>query len=76
MQLDGNTLAVAGDQDDALYVFVREGEDWAQQAQLELPLPEENHWRHVSLALHGDTLAAGVTNTPFFAQEGTGEVYV
>ena len=76
LRLDGDTLAVAGDQNDALYVFVRDGEDWIQQAQLNLPLPPENHWRHVSLALFGGTLAAGVTNTPFFAQEGSGSVFV
>jgi len=76
LYLDGNTLAVAGDQDDALYVFVWDGEAWAQQARLKFSLPPENHWRTVSLALYGDILAAGVTNTPFFAQEGSGSVFV
>lgn len=76
LALDGNTLAVAGDQDDALYVFVWDGEAWAQQARLTLSLPPENHWRTVSIALHGDVLAAGVTGTPFFAQEGSGSIFV
>jgi hypothetical protein len=76
LYLDGNTLAVAGDQDDALYVFVWDGEAWAQQARLKFSFPPENHWRTVSLGLYGDILAAGVTNTAFFAQEGSGSVFV
>jgi hypothetical protein len=76
LYLDGNTLAVAGDQDDALYVFVQDEDAWDQQAQLKLSLPTENHWRTVSLALYGDILVAGVTNTPFFAQDGSGSVYI
>lgn len=76
VRLHGGTLAIAGDQDDALYVFVQQGGDWVQQARLSWPLPPESRWRQVSLALYGDTLAAGATDSPFFTQGGSGTVYV
>jgi hypothetical protein len=77
VRLDRDTLAIAGDQDDALYVFVWDGHTWAQQARLAFPLPPAGDWRQISLALHSDTLAAGVTeNVPFFSLEGSGTVFV
>lgn len=76
VRLHGDTLAVAGDLDNALYVFVRDGNAWVQQVRLAFPLPPESRWRQVSLALYGDTLAAGASDSAFFAQEGSGIVFV
>ena len=65
VKIDGDTLAIAGDQDDALYVFTWDGSAWIQQARLSFSLPPVSDGRQVSLALHADTLAAGVGSFPF-----------
>jgi cysteine-rich repeat protein len=64
---DGKTLAVAareGDDVGAVYVFVREGDDWSQQVRLEASNKEAHDRFGTSLALSddGNTLAVGASH--------------
>jgi hypothetical protein len=83
--LSGNTLVVgapyedsAGDQNDnsiektgAVYVFVRDGDTWRQQAYLKGQDPQWEDFFGWSVAISGDTLVVG---TP--SEEDTGSAYV
>src|SRR5678815_4920385 len=45
----------------AVYVFVRTGTTWAQQAYVKASNPHDLSWFGTSVALSGDTLAVGST---------------
>ncbi len=53
----GNTLANSG----AVYVFVRNGSTWTQQAYLRAPNADAQDFFGTSVALSGDVLAVGAT---------------
>jgi hypothetical protein len=63
---DGNGTGVSGNQGDnsatdsgAVYVFVRSGTTWSQQAYLKASNTEANDWFGHSVAVSGDTLVVG-----------------
>jgi FG-GAP repeat len=67
--LFGNTAVLGATSDDdaasdggAIYVFVRSGTTWTQQAKLTVADAVSNHQLGVSVALSGDTLVAGTVN--------------
>jgi hypothetical protein len=76
--LDGNTLAVGATGDDDLgaqsgsvYVYVRSGTSWSQQAKLNASDGAAGDSLGLSVALDGDTLVVGA-----FADDGAGSAYV
>lgn len=60
----GNTLANSG----AVYVFVRNGSTWTQQAYLRAPNADAQDFFGTSVALSGDVLAVGATGEDGSAQ--------
>src|SRR5690606_23530445 len=70
--IDGDTLAISAPTEEvpatpgtfyrygAVYVFVRDGEDWVFQTRIMPPYPQESDRIGRSLALQGDTLVVGV----------------
>ncbi len=50
-----DTISNAG----AVYVFVRNGSDWTQQAYLKASNAGEEDWFGYAVAIDGDTLAVG-----------------
>lgn len=53
----------------AVYVFVRQNQNWSQDAYIKASNPDEDDLFGVSLALHGNTLAVGA---PYEESEATG----
>lgn len=85
LAISGNTLVVGAITEDsdgtspqdnrvvnsgAVYVFVRDGSTWIQQAYLKAAHPGENDWFGASVAISGDTLVVGA---PFDDSNGTSE---
>lgn len=64
--ISGDTLVVATSREDnlmrgAVYVYVRSGENWSQQAYLKASNGDRNDWFGASVAISGDTLVVGAT---------------
>jgi trimeric autotransporter adhesin len=66
--VSGNTVVVAapmessgGEGSGAVYVFVRTGATWSQQAYLKAPNVESNDVFGISLAISGDTIVVGAS---------------
>ena len=60
--VDGDTIVVGASGDSgggAVYVFVRDGDGWSEQARLPHPVPANNLEFGWSIALRGDTLVVG-----------------
>jgi hypothetical protein len=64
--IDGNTVVIgANNHDDgasnagAAFVFVRNGNNWTQQAELLAPDPSVEAWLGLSVAIDGDRIAVG-----------------
>jgi hypothetical protein len=83
--LDGDTLAIAGEHDNepgaqggSVYVFVRQGGAWVEQAHLTPGDWDPFDHFGASLALEGDRLVIGATEPgwPSFGYQGPGVVYV
>jgi hypothetical protein len=76
---DSNATGVNGDQDDdslensgAVYVFVRDGATWSQQAYLKASTPHATDEFGYSVAISGDTIVVGA---PFAGGIGTAYVF-
>lgn len=81
--LSGNTAAIGAQQDDVtgadqgtVYVFVRNGATWHQQARLNAADGAANDYFGSAVALSGDTLVVGATCDDFGLTENQGSVYV
>ncbi|MFN0243328.1 MAG: hypothetical protein ACKVWV_10595 [Planctomycetota bacterium] len=80
--IDGDTIAVAADLEDhdgftaagAVYVFVRNGSTWTQQAKLVASDSSSLAGLGASVAVHGDTVVAGAPSAS--APNASGAVYV
>lgn len=80
--IDGDTIAVAADLEDhdgfsaagAVYVFVRNGSTWTQQAKLVASDSSALAGLGASVAVHGDTVVAGAPSAR--ALNASGAVYV
>ncbi|HEY0991471.1 MAG TPA: integrin, partial [Kofleriaceae bacterium] len=59
--VNGNEANDSAPQAGAVYVFVRTGATWAQQAYVKASNPHDLGWFGTSVALSGDTLAVGST---------------
>lgn len=56
--LDGDTLAVSGDEvENSVYVYERSENGWQEQTNIPIPTLPEKELYMASMALHGDTLA-------------------
>lgn len=81
--LSGNTAVIGAQQDDVtsadqgtVYVFVRNGATWNQQARLNAADGAANDYFGSAVALSGDTLVVGATCDDFGLTENQGSVYV
>ena len=79
---DGNTAIISAEQENttatksgAIYVFVRSGSTWTQQAKLKASDPgtENNLGRSLDISDDGNTVVAGA---PFNGSSATGAIYV
>ena len=77
--VSGNTVVVGapmessgGESSGAVYVFVRTGTTWSQQAYLKAPTVEPNDVFGISLAISGDTLVVGASGDDSGASEVNG----
>jgi hypothetical protein len=84
---DGGSSGVNGDESSnavsnsgAVYVFVRDGAGWSQQAYLKADVPTASAWFGKSVALEGDTLIIGEPRASPFANTNVapraGSIYV
>jgi hypothetical protein len=82
--LEGDTLAIGayqavddnGTNSGAVYVFVRDGTGWTQQAKLTAFDGWSGAWFGFTLGLSGDTLVTSAFNTPPSGVSGTQGAYV
>ncbi len=81
--LSGNTAVVGAPEDDVtgvnqgtVYVFVRNGASWNQQARLNALDGATNDYFGNAVALSGDTLVVGASEDDFGLAENQGAVYV
>ena len=57
--VDGNQADTSTPTAGAVYVFVRNGSTWTQQAYLKPSNTRSDDWFGIALAIHGDTIAVG-----------------
>jgi hypothetical protein len=60
MAMSGDTLAVSAPANGAVYVFVRRGQDWVQQARITIPMTYSFWTPGYPVAIAGDTLVVGL----------------
>jgi len=60
----------------AVYVFVRDGESWTQQAKLVASDGETGDWFGSSVDISGDTIVVGAPNHPVDTRDGAAYVFV
>ena len=74
----GAPLANEGSSSDAgsVYVYVRDGSNWSEQAQLVPPSPSNNLVFGIAVAVSGDTIAVGASQDDEVSSANSGAVYV
>lgn len=81
VDVSGNTLIVgAPDKDNGeVYIFVRQGDAWIEQARIQPPQPNLGGWFGGAVCIDGDTTVVGarsVFSHPHVPADGSGVVYL
>jgi hypothetical protein len=72
----GSQASNAANDAGAVYVFFHDGASWSQQAYVKASASEADDWFGKSVAVHGDTLAAGATRDDVGGATDTGSATV
>jgi hypothetical protein len=83
LALEGDTLVVGASGDDevasasgSVYVFVRSGNEWVEQARLNAADPGLGDYFGLSVAISGDTIAVGAMYDDTVRGSDVGSVYI